>query len=307
MSMDGLLSMTARRTLVKATMTASTLWVGLGSSLAQAGWFRKSCDPTQFRMERSVELNSLFKASKLAEVGNGGFKVDIPVSVDGQRGCFSQSHGYRFGYEKNKNGFRGSIRVKSPEFEFENINDARIETYVQIENTANPVLSQIRLTSFVCAGESVLSVHTFSNQIRNIANWVTNKLKVGVVTVMATGAAAKALEERTRENNPVRNTFDDFFAKEYLSRTHYNGRIESLRQKAVSLPAVYLQSRIKTPVVEQESFYKTSYIIPLGCTKEFSTIMRPYHLSQLETQVRGGRIGNLFVAVDDEGFEVSWR
>lgn len=298
---------TTKTPLINKTLRVLTFCLNISSSLANAGWFGKSCDPHQITVQHAVGLSSLFESRKWVEAGNEGFKVDIPVSINGQRGCFSQAHDYRFGYEKNKNGFKGSITVKAPEFEFENINDARIETYVQVEGLDEAIQSQIRLTSFVCSGESVLSVHTYSNQIKNIAHWVTKKMSVGTVSVIATGAAARALEQSSGVINTHGRQIDDFFAKEYLSRSHYNGRLESLRSKSVSIPSVYIQSQIKTPVVDQNSFYTTEYVKRLGCTKEFTNIMRPFHLSQLEAQVRNGRIGKLSVDVDEDGFEVSWR
>lgn len=273
------------------------------TSFAEAGWFGRSCNTNYIKIEHSSSFSSSFKKNKLVEAGNNGFKVDIPVTIDGKNGCFSQDHGYLFGFEKSAGEFNGSITVKAPEFEFVDIDDGHIETYVRIENKRDPFKAQVTLTSFVCAGESVLSVHTFSNQINDIVDLVNSKLKVGFSSIVATGQAATILQGMLKSNNLIKSDIDDFFVNEYLKRIHFNGRLESLQQKAVAVPSVLLYSHLQTESVKQSSLYQTCIVNQLGCTKEFSNVMREFNLSNLTD----GAIGQMNVETDDDGFEVSWK
>lgn len=284
-------------------ISAFALGSVMAASFAEAGWLGRSCNPNLIKIEHSVGFSSVFKSNKLVEAGNDGFKVDIPVTINGDEGCFTQEHGYLFGFKKNESEFKGSITVKAPQFEFVDIEDGHVETYVQIENKSGPFEAQVKLTSFVCAGESVLSVHTFSNQIKDIVDLVNSKMKVGFSSIIATGAAATALQGRLKTNKLIKSDVDDVFVQEYLKRSHFNGRLESLQQKVVAVPSVLLYSNLQSESVNQTSLYQTRYVNQLGCTKEFSNVMREFHLSNL----KDGWVGQLHVETDDDGFEVTWK
>lgn len=272
-------------------------------SFAEAGWFSRSCDPNAIRIERSTRFSFSFKKNKLVEAGNDSFKIDIPVTINGEDGCFTQEHGYLFGFNKTQREFSGSITVKAPEFEFVDIEDGHVETYVKIEDKNDPFMAQVKLTSFVCAGESVLSVHTFSNQIKDIVDLVNLKLKVSYSSFFATGAAAKVMDRMQTGNKAVKSDTDDTFVNEYLKRIHFNGRRESLQKKIVAVPSVVLYSHLQTESVDQTTFYQTQYVNQLGCTKEFTELMREFNL----TNLKDGAIGRLNIERDDDGFELNWK
>lgn len=284
-------------------ITFFTLSSLVATGFAEAGWFDKACEPINIKMERSVGFTSAFKKNKLVETGNDGFKVDIPVTIAGQEGCFTQEHSYLFGYKKNDDGFKGSVTVKAPKFDYEDIEDFNAQTYVKIENKNGPFESQLRLTTFVCAGESVLSVHTFSNRILDVVSLVDHQMRVGMSTIFATGLAAKHVKEVLQSKSVITADTDEFFIKEYLFRTHYNGRIDSLERKVISVPKVILYSNVRSEVVDQTSYYQTKFVNQLGCTKEFANVMREYNLANL----RDKHIGQLSVEADADGFVVSWE
>ncbi|MGZ3842661.1 MAG: hypothetical protein ACXVCA_11280, partial [Bdellovibrio sp.] len=186
-------------------------------------------------------------------------------------------------------------------FDYEDIEDFHADTYVQIENQSDPFKSQVKLTTFVCAGEAVLSVHTFSNAITDIANAFNRQQNFA--SIFATGAAARNLRHAFQSISLLSGDTDNFFVKEYLLRTHFNGKAESLQQKLVSVPEVLLYSNMHTQMVNQSSLYQTTYVNKIGCTKEFANVMSQYNLENLQDK----RVGNLEVEADDDGFVVSWK
>lgn len=201
--------------------------------------------------------------------------VNVPVFVDGKSGCWEQRGGLGFNVEEKKR----EMSITVPKAKFKNIPNARIDSYAVIERHENNLYASI--ATFVCSGESVLSVEAFEGSVMEAK--ALQRISTRSSTVLATGTAASHLaanRDSLLRLYGKRSELPVAFEK-YLEES-LQGNWGEIERHSIERPSVYLGASMRTPLSSLDASYSTVVATKAGCSKEFRALMSAFRFEKLQ-------------------------
>ncbi len=211
--------------------------------------------------------------------------VNVPLTINGQQACFKKTSKFKMESEKKNNkAEENSIVITPMKTEFENIPNAHQKQYIFVEKNPVSLLTKFHVMSFVCAGETPLSIEARSDSVVQIAS-NSDSANVQVTTVFATGAAADNLNRSRKGVSYSKETYD-FFTHIYKEKTKSEITSERPCCTEYNAPSILTDTSIRAFTgVERaiaSSFTTMDSDVPNGCSKGFAETMKNYQLENYE-------------------------
>ena len=212
--------------------------------------------------------------------------VNVPITINGQQACFKKVNAFSMKSEKKKDRpEENSIVITPMKTEIENIPSPHQKQYIFVEKDNVKALTKFHVMSFICAGETPLSIEATSDSVLKIQTR-SDAIDMKTTTVFATGAAAENLNKARKGQTFSQETFD-FFTKLYKDKTQKELNTPSPCCTEYHAPSILTDTSIKSfSGVERaiaSSFTTMGADVPNGCSNDFAETMKNYQLENYQS------------------------
>lgn len=244
-----------------------------------------SCDPHALRVKRNTGLG-FWTGGRSDRVKH---KVEVPVRYNnGEWGCWEQEG--KLSFSTNFTGKR--VTIKIPKSSFNNL-PARVTSYAKVDRSSLGV--DFDVATFVCLGETVLSVEAFSGTLLDAKR--LEDLSRSSEMTFATGIAAANLREsreRIERSFGKRTELPPRLEAYLMSKT--NGELGDYDHFDGFVPSVYMGYDLDTPLSSLSATYTTRVLTKGACSQKFEAVMSPLRIENLKVPKGVGkrlRAGNV--------------
>lgn len=212
--------------------------------------------------------------------------VNVPLTINGQQACFKKVSKFSMKSEKKKDSAeKNSIVINPMKTEFENIPGPHQKQYLFVEKNPTSLLTKFHVMSFICAGETPLSIEATSDSVSKIlVNSETADMSV--TTVFATGAAAQNLNRARSSKTHSQETFN-FFTKLFQDKTKKELSTDKPCCIEYKAPSILTDTSIQSFAGVERAFISSFTTmggnVPNGCSNEFAETMKNYQLENYES------------------------
>ncbi len=203
--------------------------------------------------------------------------VNMPVFIQGRPACYKQKGEMALEFKSNKKNESVKLEISPLQVEFENVPDARVLQYLDVEGRSASEL-KIHLLTFICSGEIPLGQESYSDTLNGI-RFTRNSVNVSTQSVFATGAAARNLQRV-----PKRNPTIEHFSRLYSLRNPE--RLPLMENRAnVFIPTLIASNSIASTSPVERRIYSDFVSRGLGnlngCSEDFRITMESSLISHM--------------------------
>lgn len=173
------------------------------TSLVHAG-----CDETQLIFRRSTTIG--IDTSNGTSVFGREETVNIPLIIDGKQACYHQKNGIQVFTKEIKEAVFVDYEINPISVNFENVPDADVVQYLDIEYDPENRASKLFIMSFLCSGETPIGGDAFSDSLKRLAEQSPEE-KQETQVFIATGQAAENIN-LSEKNKKRAKIFDHFLS-----------------------------------------------------------------------------------------------
>lgn len=258
-------------------------------------------DAIVYKNETGFSLSFGSKGSS-SNLGNAQ-TVNVPLSINGQEACFVKKTKFEVSAEDNKKKSTSSIVINPLEVEFKNVPQGHVKQYLFVErDPENDILTKFHLMSFICSGDTPLSIEASSDSFFDVV--LKRSASQQVNTVFATGAAAQILKE-AQPKSSSQPTFD-FFSKLYALKTKH--ALEEAPLCDYNVPSLITDTSIDAIAGVHRKMVSTFSTmgerVVNGCTKDFSESMKSY---QVENYLQNESLKDYKIKKKKKSLVLSWE
>lgn len=217
----------------------------------------------------------------LVLVGNAWSKCEssevLPLKVDGKESCYKQKTALRIQAEKIKDYEYVDFEITTLEAEFENVPEASVRHYVNVDYDLDNKPADIQIMSFVCSGETPVGADAIGDSLLDLST--TKEESPNIDVFIATGQAADNLQISQAKKAKVK--VYDRFLELYESRTEGDIAFEG-RDSRIFIPSIL--SSLPTNSNERRlysSFFSKTNSSINACSKKFAETMKDHLLENV--------------------------
>ena len=183
--------------ITKLNLTVIVLVTILSHEYSVANCWRGDVSPIMIR--HSEGISSVFKRGKSKTELNDEIETSMGVVVDGHRGCFSQRGKLRMLKKTKKDSIFAEITVTPPKVKFENLPNARVQTYLIASASAESQLLTYSTFAAICSNSTAILTESKSGTIlttpeEQVQPTGTRTFVMSIATGASAGAVVRGID-----------------------------------------------------------------------------------------------------------------
>jgi hypothetical protein len=207
--------------------------------------------------------------------------VNIPIQVGNVSGCYQQTSKLELKAVSKKTEFNGSIVISPLKASFSGVPESNVTTYIMLsESQSTPRQVQFNVLSAACAGQTVVVAESFTGTLRDVVNLTAQQASASTTTVFATGAAARALQNRLKISE-----IPAVIAAEFKRLERPVTANATRKRQTVSTPSLMTGSSSSTNNGGLQSGMVSGSMTDTQtiCSQSFKSAMQVYNIESLES------------------------